>query len=111
MDVGGLYNGKEASYLEGAEPCGSVVDQAQTVSSRSQSAEFSDLDICLIVFGSIVGSLVLIAISYKVSGYVQNPEEILKQPPARAFEVDLGEEQEETLDDDAELQVEQGEVA
>ena len=106
-----LYNSKEVSYLEGAEPCGSVVAQAQTVTSKSGSTEFSDLDICLIVCGSIIGCLILIGISYKISGYVDDPEQILKQPPARAFEVDLGEEQEETFDGDADLKVEQGEVA
>lgn len=80
-DVGGLYQGKAQQYVEGAEPCfedvehfddepyGSETSTASKV--REEKKGPSKLEKSLIVTCAILGSIILLGISYWASAYVK----------------------------------------
>lgn len=113
FDVGGLYNSKQAYYLEGAEPCGGYDEtQAHIAQSKSSGDKLSDFDLCLIVCGTIIGCIVLFGITYKLSGHVGKAEMVVKPPQEEGVfrDIDIVDEDQQTVDD-FELPADRGEIA
>jgi hypothetical protein len=109
-DVGGLYiGGKKNTYVQGAEPCGYTgpVGSSSTTTTTSEDG-LSDLDVCLIVCGTLLGAIALFGICYWLSGYTitKKDDGTEKSPPPKAFD-----NENDTANHEEPLKVEEGDFA
>lgn len=110
-DVGGLYYATTGTYVPGAEPCGNAGDKiAGRVSNRHSNGRSAG-DVTLIVFGTLLGAIVLFSMCYWLSGFTITKKEVTKSPPPppspTAFENNTNTEGE----DQEALKVEEGDFA